>query len=418
MFLLFTPITKAIAIFSIYNLAFNISNANGQTLSQDKAVETALKNNQSLKSAEFGIDYSRQLKRTATDIGKTSVVWMHGQYNSIYQDNNFTITQAIPFPTTLINQSKLGQEQLVGSQKNLVALQNEIAYQVKSTYEQLQYQDALRDLLRRQDTLYQDFSKASFVRFKTGESNLLEKTTAETQYLEIQNQLRMNDADIDISAVRLQALLKSENPIYNSDKIVKRSLSELTDSVLLEANPQLKFLQQEVIISNRLKRVERSKVLPDFSVGIFTQSLTGIQNIDGVDNFFPNSKFFNGFQLGLNIPLWISPHLARAKAAGFHEEVVRKNTDAFETTLKSSYVQAARELKKNEASLRYYENSALKNADLIISQSQKAYRGGEIGYIEYLQSLKIALSIKNNYLLSLTQYNQSVLKIEFLLGKI
>jgi outer membrane protein TolC len=37
--------------------------------------------------------------------------------------------------------------------------------------------------------------------------------------------------------------------------------------------------------------------------------------------------------------------------------------------------------------------------------------------LEYLQALKTALSIKNNYLQSLTQYNQSIIKLEFLLGK-
>lgn len=411
-------ISKVTLIFIIYNLTFNILHSNAQLLSQEQAIQAALKNNQLIKSAEFGIDYSKQLKRTSTDIGKMSAVWMHGQYNSLYQDNNFTLTQAIPFPTTLINQSKLGQEQVVGSQKNLIATQNEIAYQVKSVYEHLQFQTELRTLLRTQDSLYQDFSKASEVRFKTGESNLLEKTTAQTQYLEVQNQFRINEADIDISATRLQSLLKSETPVYNADKLGKRQMPSLTDSAQLKGNPQLRFLQQELLISNRIKRVEKSKVLPDLSVGYFTQSLTGIQNIDGVDTFFPSSKSFNGFQLGLNIPIWISPHLARAKAASFHEEMVRKNTENFETQLKGNYVQAVRELEKNETSLRYYEESALKNADLLISQSRKAYRGGEIGYMEYLQSLKMALLIKSNYLTSLTQYNQSILKIEFLIGKI
>ena len=60
----------------------------------------------------------------------------------------------------------------------------------------------------------------------------------------------------------------------------------------------------------------------------------------------------------------------------------------------------------------------LKNAELILVQAGKAYRGGEIGYIEYLQSLKNAIAIKSNYLQSLNLYNQSVVKIEFLLGTI
>jgi cobalt-zinc-cadmium resistance protein CzcA len=206
-------------------------------------------------------------------------------------------------------------------------------------------------------------------------------------------------------------------PIYNSEKIAKRALPQNLDTVSLKSNPQLNLLQQQVIINARIKSVEKSKVLPDLTVGYFAQSLTGFQNIDGVDTYFPSSKVFQGFELGLNIPLWIGPHLARARAASFQEEVSRKNTEYFQTTLQGNYSQALRELEKNLASLTYYESSALKNADLLITQSRKAYRGGEIGYIEYLQSLKTALSIKNNYLLSLTQYNQSIIKIEFLLGK-
>jgi len=408
---------KAFVVFVIYNFTFTILSASGQTLSQEQAVQAALKNNELIKSAEYGVDYYRQLKKTGTDIGKLSAVWMHGQYNSIQQDNNFTLSQAIPFPVTLVNQVRLGKEQVIGGQKNLIQIQNEIGYQVKFAYEQLLYQDALRNVLITQDSLYQDFARASSIRYKTGESNLLEKTTAETQYLEVKNQLMLNEADIEISATRLQALLKSDKPIYNLEKLVKRMAPVNLDNSSLINNPQLGYLQQQVVIHDHVKRVEKSRMLPDITVGYFAQSLIGIQNIDGQDVFFPSSRAFQGFELGLNIPLWIGPHLARARAAAFQEEATRKNAEYFATNLQGNYVQALRELDKNLASLTYYENSALKNADLIISQARKAYKGGEIGYVEYLQSLKMALLIKTNYLQSLTQYNQSILKTEFLLGK-
>jgi heavy metal efflux system protein len=390
---------------------------NAQKLTQRQAVEAALKNNQLIKSAEYQIDYFKQLKKTGTDVGKLSATWMHGQYNSILQDNNLTLTQSIPFPTTLRNQVRLGREQVVGGQKNLAALQNELAFQVKSAYEQMLYQEALRALLLSQDSLYNDFARASSLRFKTGESNLLEKTTAETQSMEVKNQLRLNEADIQISSTHLQALLKSDLPVYNSEQLQKHLLPSSIDTASLSGNPQLDFLKQQIVISQQVKRVERSRAMPDLMVGYFAQSLTGVQNIDGQDRFFPRSKIFQGFQLGLAIPVWIAPHLARAKAASYQEQATQKNTEHFETMLKGDYIQALRELDKNLASLTYYESSALQNANLIIAQSRKAYKGGEIGYLEYLQSLKTALSIKNNYLQSLTQYNQAILKIEFLLGK-
>jgi heavy metal efflux system protein len=391
---------------------------NAQKLTQQQAVETALKNNQLIKSAEYQIDYYKQLKKTGTDVGKLSAVWMHGQYNSLYQDNAFNLSQNIPFPTTLSNQVKLGREQVVGGQKNLIALQNELAFQVKTTYEQMVYQEALRTLLQSQDSLYNDFVRASSLRYKTGESNLLEKTTAETQSMEIKNQLNLNQADIQISATRLQALLKSETPIYNSESLQKHPLPIALDTASLKSNPQLDFLKQQTIISQQLNRVERSRVMPDLMVGYFAQSLTGVQNINGQERIFSGSDVFQGFQLGLALPIWLGPHLARAKAASYQAQAIQKNTEHFETALKGDYAQALRELDKNLASLNYYESSALQNANLIITQSRKAYKGGEIGYLEYLQSLKTALSIKTNYLQSLTQYNQSILKIEFLLGKL
>ncbi len=387
----------------------------GQRMTREQVVQSALQNNQSIKAAEYQVEYFKQLKKTGTDIGKLSAVLMHGQYNSIYQDNNLTLTQSMPFPTTLGAQVKLGKEQVIGSEKNLVSTQNNLVFEVKTAYEQLLFQEAQKKLLATQDTLYTDFAKASSIRLKTGESNLLEKTTAETQLLEVRNQARQNEADIQISQTRIQALVKSDQPILAGDVLTRQSAPDETAS--FQQNPQLDFLRQQVVVSGQFKKVERNRVMPDIILGYFNQSLTGVQNINGQDQYFGRDKHFTGFQVGLGIPLWFSPHIARSKAAAFQEEASRKSAEYFETTLKGAFEQAVQEFEKNEASLNYYEGSALQNAELILSQARKAYRSGEIGYIEYLQSLRSALTIKSNYLLSLNLYNQSIIKLEFLLGK-
>ena len=388
-----------------------------QTFSLEQAVQTALQKNQLIKSAEYQVEYFRQVKKASTDIGKLSAIWMHGQYNSIYQDNNLTFVQTLPFPTLLGSQVKLGKEEVIGAQKGLRSTQNELAYEVKSVYYQLLYLEALQKLLQSQDSLYSDFSRASSLRYKTGESNLLEKTTAETQWMEVKNQSRINEADILIAETRLQALLKNETPVVAGDVLKKRELPMALDSVALSANPQLSYLLQQATISQHVKKVERNRILPDINVGYFSQSLVGIQNINGQDQFFGGGRRFQGFELGLSMPLWIAPQMARAKAAAFNEEIARKNAEHFQTTLSGAYAQALQEIDKNLASLDYYQSSALKNAELILTQSRLAFTAGQIGYIEYLQSLKNAIAIKSNYLQSLNLYNQSVVKIEFLLGK-
>ena len=146
-----------------------------------------MKSNAGIKATTLEVDYNKSLKRTATDIGKTNVSLMLGQYNSLNNDNHISISQNIPFPTVFSSQAKLGNAQIKGSELKLALTKNELVSQVKSTYHHLQFLQSERKLLLSQDSIYSAFVNASQLRFKTGESNLLEKTTAETQSMEIKN---------------------------------------------------------------------------------------------------------------------------------------------------------------------------------------------------------------------------------------
>lgn len=389
-----------------------------QPITEAEAIKTALQNNQLIKSAENQVDYFREIKKTGSDFGKLSAVWTNGQYNTVEKDKNITLTQHIPFPGTIGAQIKLGEEQVVGSTKSLLMAKNNLIYEVRSVYEILMHQKAFQNLLHSQDSLFTEFARASALRYKTGESNLLEMTTAETQLQEVKNIVRQNEADIFMSQKKLQTLLKSESLVDASAALSKRILDLDPATASLDSNPQLQYSQQLVKISEQEKRVEKNRLMPDFMVGYFNQTLIGYQNTTGQDRYYGKSDRFQGFTAGLAIPLWFAPQVARAKAASFMEESSRQTADYFRTTLNSEYEQALRELDKNQASLTYYESSALKNADLILAQARKAYRGGEIGYVEYLQSLRSAIAIKTNYLQALNQYNLSVIKVEYLIGKI
>jgi cobalt-zinc-cadmium resistance protein CzcA len=173
---------------------------------------------------------------------------------------------------------------------------------------------------------------------------------------------------------------------------------------------------QQTNISKQVLRVERNKFLPNLEVGYFNQTLIGFQNTTGTEDFYDKNKRFQGFLVGVSFPLWVAPQAARSKAAHYQVEAAQKNADYAKATLNQEFEQAQRELKKNAASLSFYETSALQNASLILSQASKAFRAGEIGYIEYLQSLRTATEIKTNYLMALQQHNLSVIKIEFLTG--
>lgn len=381
-------------------------------------VDEALKNNAGLRAAGYEIDYTKALKRTSTDIGKTNISLMHGQYNSLNTDNNISINQGIPFPTVFSSQAKLNRALVKGSTLKQEVTRNELISQVKSAWYHWQYLQAMQQLLQSQDSIYSTFLKAAEIRLKTGETNLLEKTTAETRLMEVKNLLAQNASDISIYQLQLQALVNGKTTIQlNRESLPKLELALAADSAASEQNPALAYLKQQIEISNRQQKLEVAKVLPDFNIGYFNQSLIGYQNVNGSDQYFDASKRFTGFQVGISVPLWFVPQAAKVKAADINREVVQSNYEQYQVSIQARYRQAVYDYLKNRNTIAYYESSALPNAALLIKQADTAFKSGEIAYVEYLQALRNALSIRESYLQALNQYNQGVITLEFLSGK-
>ena len=76
------------------------------------------------------------------------------------------------------------------------------------------------------------------------------------------------------------------------------------------------------------------------------------------------------------------------------------------------------EYTKFSNSLEYYEKQAVPEAGLIIDQATRSYRAGAMDYLDYILNLNRALSIRQNYLDALNNFNQTIISIDFISGKI
>ena len=84
--------------------------------------------------------------------------------------------------------------------------------------------------------------------------------------------------------------------------------------------------------------------------------------------------------------------------------------------MNANYQQAFQSYQIFQNSPDYFEKNALSTAKIIEVNATKNYKSGNIGYIEFSQGLNRVLSIQNQYLETLAQYNQSIFDIEFLIG--
>ncbi len=407
------PMKKILQIF-LLSTASAAPGFGQQSLSENEAINAALKNNLMVKSGEYSVAYERQLKAAAFDLGRTSVNWMHGQYNSILKDNNYTISQTIPFPSEIVSKAKLANAQIEGAAIQLTMTKNELVKAVRSLYHQLAFLNTLNRELFQQDSVYSRFVSATQVRFRVGESTLLEKTTAETQLMEIKNQLQQNISDQAIYQRQLQTLLNTSEESVVGSELMKLSWSPPSRSV--DLNPSLRLARQEITIAERMKKLERNRFFPDITVGYFTQSLIGFQEVNNAPVFFDKDQRFTGFQLGISFPLWFVPQQSRAKAMALNQEATQKRFEFVQLQLEGDLQKAQLELTKHENSLRYYEDGANQNADLLMRQAQRSFEAGEISYLEYLQAINQARIIKINYLEKLNLFNQAVIQLDYIIG--
>lgn len=393
----------------------------GQTLqvTMEEALGAALQNNPALRSAALDVDYEKQHKRVATEIPKTHAMLMYGQYNTLNKDNNLTITQSIPFPTVFTSQAKLGALRIESSEYRKAASQNELMYQVKQVYHMLQYLGARHLLLQQQDTIFSDFVRISSRQYATGEGTLLHKTSAETRYYEVQNLLRQNESDQLTYGSQLQILMNVAGTVsVYEGPYIPLSTTLLNDSNQVGSNPQLAYQRIRSQVALQEKKVEQNKAMPDLAVGYFNQTLIGFQQqADGSDRYFSSSDRFSGFMVGISIPIWFVPAHARIRASSIRASSEAYQADYFAKNLYGEWKKAVQQFTKYQNSLNYYTASALPNARLILRQSQLAYDAGDINQAEYRINLQQALTIEEGYLETILQYNQSILRLEFLSGK-
>ncbi|MHA6250047.1 CusA/CzcA family heavy metal efflux RND transporter [Pontibacter sp. CAU 1760] len=373
-----------------------------------EAVSQALDRNPGVGAARLDIERAQALKGAAWNTDKTRVQYSTGKLSTGAYDRELSVSQSLPFPTVYARQATLAEELTEVSRLNLSQRQREIVRDVRLNYYGLVYTLSQLRLLRYQDSLYAQFLRAAQVRLRTGETNLLEKVTAEAQLSEVRNNAFQVEADRAIFQERLQAVLATDSLIAPADTVLQKlPFPEVTEQIL-EQHPRLQLARQQVEVRQAETKLERARLLPDLQVGYTNRTLGGGHEGAAADVEPPQEVSF-----GVAIPLWPKPQQRRIQAAKLQADAASLDLRQTRNGLLADAAAALQQGLKLQSSLAYYEATALPQAALIITQATKAYRVGQIGYQEYALSLNRGLSIRANYLETLHAYNRAVIELQF-----
>ena len=404
-------------IFFIYLFNSFIFGQNKLTL--DQCINLAFNNNEQLKIANIESKYYKESKKASYEIPKTNFIYTQGQFNSIYNlDNNITVSQTIPFPTLLMAQSKLAKSYIAGAEIKISSVKADIGLQIKDLYYNLQHSLKEIILFQKEDSIYDLFLKLEDSRNELSKKSTLEKSTTISESYLIKSLISNAQMQINTFKIKLKTMMRTKElpDIYvlSDDS----SLLTLDTNLFISSDhPFLLYLKEQINLCVQKKNVEVQKWFPDIMFSYFNQSIYGPANIYGTDYFLTRANRLQGFQIGLNIPLFFKPHISKVKAAGLSIEVATEEYHKNLKDMEGNYKVLVNEYLMTNKNLDYYSKNILKNAREMSFQSLEAYNNKEINYIEYLSIISKSFQIERNYLNLILENNQSVLKLEYLLNK-
>lgn len=381
----------------------------------DNLIQSARQNNLQVQSAGLEVQQARMLQGTAYDISKTNVGITQDPTSGGNNDNALSISQSFAFPTFYIRQNRVLKEQTALARKSQNLTDADIIRDVKGAYNDYLFAEAKIRLLSYQDSVYKAFNEKANLRYKTGETNKLEKLTAANKYQEVQLALKEAETNAQIAIIKLRQLTGTATTLEITDTLAALAYDGQAELAVIN-NPILDYWQQNVSLATAKVQLERARLLPDFTLGYSQQVLIKGFNPANIDRqYFPGTRIA-GFQAGIGVPLFFGAATAKVKAEKLGVHLAEKRAEIAELNLRMQYGEAYQQFLKYKQTVDYYESQGLQQTDEQMRIAQVAFQYGEIGYIEFVQNISLAVQSKLQYLTALSQYNQTIINLNYFKG--
>lgn len=364
-------------------------------------IPIAIKNNKELQAKRSKIEQAQVEIASAFNIDKTDVYFTKDENNTALDAplNIFGVQQSFEFPTVYFANKKVKKatHQLTKNEYDIA--EKKLKRELSHSYYNYQIIKQKELLYKELDSLYTQFSKASERRFELGETNYLEKITATSKKRQITLAYQKALSELAIAYQEISSIVQSEKPLELITENVEKLPLKTTNIQQLK---ELQYYTQKAEVLDANLSYEKQKVLPDINFEVFRGS-----------NQFLNKGLY-GYQVGLRIPLFFGSYSSKVKSVRIEKEIVAQEKHQYKTQLENRQKALQIELAQYQKAIDYYENEGTTLANEIVKTATQSFKHGEIDFFKYIQSIENAYQLKIDYLESLSQYNKTIISINYL----
>lgn len=389
-----------------------------QRYSLQELLQMADTGNLELQHARLQKNYWKAVQEGIFSLPKTVTDFEYGNINSPNNDTKFSISQEFQMPMVYRRQKDLylAEENVQNALINWNAAT--ITKEIKKLFYQLVFLEEQRKILKRTDSIYSKSLLAAKLRFETGETDIIETSFSESNLELLRLQLSDLEADFTVVQLQLQFWLNNELVILPDYENAKIPMPSFSTNYLQENHPEIQYylLQQQIIEAE--KNIEKTKLLPELTLGYNNQSFRGYYSKDGIsDILLKGTDRFHSFNLSLGIPIFNTAVKSRIKGMQFRMESSEKMTALKASRLQAESNNLLENLKKVQNRLEYYEGKGLGVSEKLIASAGLSFENGNISYTEWALLINNAVQITNGYLQALNEYNNIIIELEYLLQK-
>lgn len=377
--------------------------AKAQKQSLDAVISMALENNLGLKASEKEIVQKETMVGTWKEIPKTSFDLQYGNIQlPNVGDYAFSAMQSFKHPAVNKARKELLESLVKQSKTEQEIRELGIKMAARENYYAMAFQSKIVDFLSNQDTLFSKAINRAAVKYKAGETSVLEQKNLEIERAALQNRIRIAQKNRAMEQNKLEELTQWKNgPLFINNEELEKEL------LLSYESEQIPFLDRfdrlQEINQNHLG-ISQASLKPDFMGGITNQSMNS-----NLSQFIVSG--------GVSIPIFQKSEKAKIAAYQIEQQVIAAQRTALQSQIQLELSNLEIELKAIKNEISYLNQSALPQVQELIEIAQKQYLLGDITYLEYQQSFKQSLQIQELYLNKLLEQKRIEINIIYLQGK-
>lgn len=376
-----------------------------QTISLEQAKKQAVENFPKIQAARLDIENQKVLKKTAWDLGNTSIFTGGeeiGNGEGIYTRIGIQQRQIDVFGVA--PRLKL-QEERTALAKNVfnlsvIEVEREVsrawamAYTAKNNYQ----------VYQRLNTIFKDIERAAKLRLEVEATSRLEYLATSNQGNQVQILKEQAYRDYLSALQKLNLWFVSET-FFNVPDIpvdqLEAPLKMITES--LDNHPLLNVSKQQVNVADAAIKERKAQFMPKFNLMYGKQEITGQ----------PDS--FHQFQAGIQIPLFFGPVLGEMQSAKTQRSIAAQNLRQTRQELNTTFQSIREQYTKWLNSWRYYQETALPMAREQQEGAVFAYQEGAIDYVTFLQNMREAVRIEIDSWNAFGSYLDNRFQLEYFL---